>query len=98
MVAQWDSLEANLVQVKQKTFQDVINYPNKLDAELNNLLGTIMQSTPPLTKGQGELLEDLLGQWEEAHAAVAKSLGSDLEGLNAAIAKAAVPRLSRKTE
>ncbi|MEO1450943.1 MAG: hypothetical protein AAFV07_15545, partial [Bacteroidota bacterium] len=98
MVANWDSLEATLVQVKQKTFQDVINFPNKLNAELNYLLGTIMQSTPPLTKGQGEMLDDLLERWNATHAAIEKSLGADLEAYNAAISKAAVPHLSRKTK
>ena len=56
--------EENLIQPKQKTFQDVINYNNKLNAQLINLKGYIDQADPKMTSGAQERLNDLLKDWQ----------------------------------
>jgi photosystem II stability/assembly factor-like uncharacterized protein len=56
--------EENLIQPKQKTFQDVINFPNKLNAQLLHLRGYVAAVEPKLTAGAKERLEDLLKQWQ----------------------------------
>ncbi len=43
--------EEVLVQSKQETFQDVINFPNKLNAEFIWLLGNVDTAGPPVTQG-----------------------------------------------
>lgn len=59
-----DTWEQALIQPRQKTFQDVINYNNQLNAELMHLKGYIDSADPGLTKGAKERLADLMGQWE----------------------------------
>ena len=58
------SWEENLIQPKQKTFQDVINFPNKLNAQLLHLRGYVAAVEPKVTAGAKERLEDLLAQWQ----------------------------------
>lgn len=57
------SWEENLIQSKQKTFQDVINYNNKLNAQLIHLKGYIDAAEPKLTKGAEERWADLQKDW-----------------------------------
>lgn len=58
------SWEDNLIQSKQKTFQDVINFNNKLNAQLINLSGYIDSADPKVTQGARERLQDLLKDWD----------------------------------
>ena len=48
------SWEENLIQAKQKTFQDVINFNNKLNAQLMHLKGYIDAAEPKVTQGAKE--------------------------------------------
>ena len=57
------SWEENLIQSKQKTFQDVINFNNKLNSELLHLKGFIDGPFPKLTQGAMERLNDLKNDW-----------------------------------
>ncbi len=57
------SWEENLIQSKQKTFQDVINYNNKLNAQLIHLKGYIDAAEPKVTKGAYERWNDLQKDW-----------------------------------
>ena len=56
--------EANLIQEKQKTFQDVINFNNKLNAQLIQLKSYVDQADPTLTKGAKERFSDLMEDWQ----------------------------------
>jgi photosystem II stability/assembly factor-like uncharacterized protein len=58
-----DSWETNLIQPKQKTFQDVINYNNQLNAELTYLKDFADTADPIITKGARERLNDLKKDW-----------------------------------
>ncbi|NND16376.1 MAG: glycosyl hydrolase, partial [Eudoraea sp.] len=58
-----DTWEENLIQPKQKTFQDVINYHNQLNAELMNLKNYVDAPEPKVTQGAEDRLKDLLSQW-----------------------------------
>ena len=59
-----NSWEENLIQAKQKTFQDVINFNNKLNAQLIQLKGYIDQPDPKVTKGAKERFDDLMKDWQ----------------------------------
>ena len=59
-----NSWEAYLIQEKQKTFQDVINFNNKLNAQLIQLKGYIDQADPKVTKGAKERYNDLMSDWQ----------------------------------
>lgn len=59
-----DRWEENLIQPKQKTFQDVINFNNQLNAQLMHLKGFIDTAEPKVTQGAQERLSDLSAQWQ----------------------------------
>lgn len=56
--------EENLIQPKQKTFQDVINFHNQLNAHFIHLKGYVDAADPTVTKGAKERLNDLLADWK----------------------------------
>ncbi|NND88561.1 MAG: glycosyl hydrolase, partial [Flavobacteriaceae bacterium] len=58
------SWEENLIQTKQKTFQDVINFNNKLNSEVLYLKDFIDSSLPQPTEGSKERLRDLKADWQ----------------------------------
>ncbi|MGA9271594.1 MAG: glycosyl hydrolase, partial [Lutimonas sp.] len=59
-----DSWEKNLIQPDQKTFQDVINFNNHLNAEIMYLRGFIDNADPELTQGARERFKDLKDDWK----------------------------------
>ena len=59
-----DSWERNLIQPDQKTFQDVINFNNKLNSQLLHLKGYLDVADPEVTQGAKERLNDLLADWK----------------------------------
>jgi hypothetical protein len=58
------SWEENLIQPKQKTFQDVINFNNKLNAQLLFLKGSLDAADPKVTEGSKVRLQDLMKDWK----------------------------------
>ncbi|NOY47237.1 MAG: glycosyl hydrolase, partial [Chlorobi bacterium] len=63
LIERIDTWEQNLIQPKQKTFQDVINFNNKLNAQLMHLKGYVDVAEPKVTNGVKERLQDLLADW-----------------------------------
>ncbi|MEM8999530.1 MAG: glycosyl hydrolase [Bacteroidota bacterium] len=55
--------EENLIQPQQKTFQDVINFHNQLNADFMHLKGFVDMAEPKVTEGAKERLRDLMQQW-----------------------------------
>ena len=55
--------EEHLIQPKQKTFQDVINFNNQLNADFMHLKGFVDVAEPKVTEGAKERLKDLLADW-----------------------------------
>lgn len=64
LIKRIDSWEQNLIQPSQKTFQDVINYNNQLNAELMYLKGFVDNAEPKVTQGAKQRLADLLDDWK----------------------------------
>ena len=62
--------EEKLVQPKQKTFQDVINFPNQLNAELLSLSGNVDSHDPKPTKGSYVRFNDLKAEWDQYSSAM----------------------------
>jgi len=71
-----DEAESALIQTKQKTFQDVINFPNKLDADLLHIYGAINEGEPPITEGQKQRAKDILDVYEKVKGQVDAVLAS----------------------
>jgi len=63
LIERIDTWERNLIQPDQKTFQDVINYNNQLNAEIMYLRGFIDNADPELTQGARERFKDLASDW-----------------------------------
>ncbi len=64
LIKRIDSWEQNLIQPNQKTYQDVINYNNQLNAQLMHLKGFVDSSDPKVTLGAKQRLADLLDDWK----------------------------------
>ncbi len=54
-----DAWEADAVQTRQQTFQDVINFPNRINAELIFLMDSVDAAGPPVTAGARRAWESL---------------------------------------
>lgn len=83
----------DLVQSKQKTFQDVINYPNTLNAELLALRSKVEGNDPFVTNGVRNRLQDLLDQWADAKNEISSILEKDVAHYNKVYRKKGIPAL-----
>jgi hypothetical protein len=83
--------EEQLVQPEQKTFQDVINFPNRLNAELMNLHSRADTHDPRVTAGAKARLADLLSAWEEMAVERDAILNGDIAAFNRLYQERALP-------
>ena len=60
-----NALEEKLVQPKQKTFQDVINFRNGIASQYMNLQGAVEGDGGPITTGEQQRFADLENQWHD---------------------------------
>ncbi|MEM9886992.1 MAG: glycosyl hydrolase [Bacteroidota bacterium] len=74
--------ERNLIQPDQKTFQDVINFPNQLNAELMNLKSRADSFFPTPTKGAQQRLSDLMAAWKTHEMAMQQILEEEVTAFN----------------
>ncbi len=81
--------EAGLVQRRQETFQDVINFKNRLDAQLLALIGSVDGAEPPLTAGARERWVDLSAEWD-VHSAALDELLEAVAAFNRFVAELGV--------
>ncbi|MFP8490218.1 VPS10 domain-containing protein [Gracilimonas sp. Q87] len=73
----------SVVQPKQETFQDVINFPNKLNAQFLYLYNSINGTVPPVTEGAKQRFGYLQLVWRERKYAMQTILSEDVAGFNA---------------
>ena len=78
LIAHIDAWERELVQPDQKTFQDVINFHNRLNAELMQLKGYVDGPHPTVTAGAKARLADLLAEWRPLAARREAIIGTEL--------------------
>ncbi|NQZ78987.1 MAG: hypothetical protein HRT61_23145 [Ekhidna sp.] len=64
LVGKIDNWETELIQTKQKTFQDVINFQNQLNAQLMHLKSFIDVADPRITSGAKDRYNDLMAKWK----------------------------------
>jgi photosystem II stability/assembly factor-like uncharacterized protein len=83
--------EETLVQPKQQTFQDVINFPNRLNAQFLNLMNLIDGAGPPVTQGARARLADLQAEWAERRAEMARIVAEDVAAFNALFESLGIP-------
>ena len=85
--------EQALIQPQQKTFQDVINFNNKLNAEFMHLKGYVDGAQPEVTAGALERLNDLEVLWEAEKAALNQLIAEDIAAFNSSFKELQIPSL-----
>jgi hypothetical protein len=96
LIARIDSLVGSLVNVRNRTFQDVVNYPPGINAELAALVQVIEGTDAPVTAGVKARLADLEAAWAAMKPPVDAVLGAEVARFNALVREkgvdAVVPR------
>jgi hypothetical protein len=82
LVKKIDSWESNLVETRQNNFQDVINFPSKLNAQYFDLRFAADVHDPRLTQGVQTRLADLEKEWASHKAAMQALLDTDIKQYN----------------
>ena len=85
--------ERVLIQPDQKTFQDVINFNNKLNAELMHLKGYVDSADPAVTVGAKERFDDLKKQWEASENALKALIENEIDAFNKEYNALGIPSL-----
>jgi hypothetical protein len=85
--------EEKLIQPKQKTFQDVINFPNQLNAEFLSLKGQIDQLDPQPTEGVKLRVKELMAEWAGYKKEIELVLQQEVTLFNRMYAEAKLPVL-----
>jgi photosystem II stability/assembly factor-like uncharacterized protein len=85
--------EEKLIQPKQESFQDVINFQNQLNVELLNLSSQIDAHDPHPTAGAQERLKDLTDEWDGWKKEMERLISGDVGGFNEAYLKKGLPVL-----
>lgn len=74
--------EEKLVQPKLQTYQDVINFPNRLSAELLHLKQKVDTHNPLVTEGARIRLADLRAQWSQFRNQMRRIISEDISSFN----------------
>jgi hypothetical protein len=91
LTARIDSLEGQLVNVRNKTFQDVVNYPPGIEAQYAALAQVVDGSDAPVTGGAKARFTDLEAAWVPLQQTGGTILGGALAGFNALVREKGVP-------
>jgi photosystem II stability/assembly factor-like uncharacterized protein len=85
--------ENELIQPKQETFQDVINFENQLTSELIMLLRKVDGYRPQPTGGMEERLDDLEAEWQVHKTEMDRIIREELEAFSKKYKEANLPIL-----
>ncbi|XLS29521.1 VPS10 domain-containing protein [Flavobacteriaceae bacterium M23B6Z8] len=96
LISQINTWEENLIQPKQKTFQDVINFNNQLNAELMYLKGYADTADPRLTQGAKERLKDLMADWKTYTDIRDQIVNQDMKSFNVLFKELEIPAIILK--
>jgi len=86
----------SVVQPKQETFQDVINFPNKLNAQFLYLYNSINGIVPPVTQGAKQRYRDLEQEWSERKRSMQTILSEEVASFNAIFKENDIPAVITK--
>ena len=92
-----DDTELKLISPKQKTFQDVINFRNQLDAQFLDLLSKVDGNVPPITSGELTRYNDLKSDWLKIKTGY-NQVVSNIQDINTMLIESSVPFISRGGE
>jgi photosystem II stability/assembly factor-like uncharacterized protein len=89
-ITEWES---NLVETRQRNFQDVINWPSKLNAEFFNLKSLADAHDPRITNGLKTRLGDLEAEWSKYKASMDTDLKKAVDTYNQQFKNANFPAI-----
>ncbi len=93
IIEQLGTWEKQVIQPSQKTFQDVINFPNRLNAQLVFLASQLDTNDPKPTQGCQDRLAELVKQWETQKSALETIVGGPIAQFNQAYRAKDLPAL-----
>ena len=96
LVERIETWERNLIQPDQKTFQDVINFNNKLNAQLMYLKGFIDTEDPKVTASAKERFSDLMATWNTFKNERNAIINTEMEAYNTAFKALNIPAIILK--
>ena len=85
--------EGNLVEPRSKNFQDVINFPNKLNSEFLQLRGVADSHDPRLTKGAQDRAHDVKTDWAKYKSQMNQLIEKDIAEYNRVFREKNMPAL-----
>jgi hypothetical protein len=85
------SIEEALYQTKNKSSQDPLNYPIRLNNKLSNLAGVVASADAPPTDQSQAVYQDLAGKIDAQLARLAELLRSDLASFNRIVREKEIP-------
>ncbi|MFQ5744681.1 MAG: glycosyl hydrolase, partial [Acidobacteriota bacterium] len=91
LVQKINDWEENQVQPRQQTFQDVINFTNKLNAQVLALMQSVNGTEPPVTQGARERLSDLQAEWADHRGTMDSLLANGVTAFNRLIEEIGIP-------
>jgi photosystem II stability/assembly factor-like uncharacterized protein len=91
LVKALEDWEGQVVQTKTTNFQDIINFPNRLDGQIAYLYSMVDSSGPPVTAGAAKRADDLASQWAEKKVALDELLGQKVTAFNQLMEEHKVP-------
>ena len=88
-----DAWESNLIEPRSKNFQDVINFPNKLNSEFLQIRGVADQHDPRLTKGVKDRSQDIQNEWAKFKMQMNQLIEKDIADYNRVFKEKNMPAL-----
>jgi len=85
--------ESNLIEPRSKNFQDVINFPNKLNSEFLQLRGVADSHDPKLTKGAQDRAKDVQADWAKYKMQMNQLIDKDIAEYNRVFKEKNMPAL-----
>ena len=85
--------ESNLIEPRSKNFQDVINFPNKLNSEFLQIRGVADQHDPRLTKGAQDRARDVQADWAKFKMQMNQLIEKDISDYNRTFKEKNMPAL-----
>ena len=93
LIKKIDQWESNLIETRSKTFQDVINFPNRLNSEFFQLRNSLDEHDPRVTQGVRDRLRDVQADWQKYKHQMTDIEQKDIKGYNKMFKDKNVPAL-----
>lgn len=92
-----DAWESNLVEPRSKNFQDVINFPNKLNSEFLQLRSVSDTHDPRLTKGVKDRARDVQADWAKYKQQMNELIQKEISTFNRTFKEKNLPAINTNT-